>query len=101
MKDYVKDINDYVYDYSHDPYEFEYEEDEMTSETEYEVFSKKLDNRYLTVEFSYDEATPLQHVMDEVSDYIEDRDLEYAWIHSMHTELDRDGENFLIVTFLV
>lgn len=67
---------------------------------EYDIQVSRLSNTILEVEFDYEEDTPLQYVMDEVSSYIEESKLDFYRIHSMRTETDRDGDNLLIVTFV-
>lgn len=67
--------------------------------SEYDIQVSRLSNTILEVEFDYEEDTPLQYVMDEVSSYIEESKLDFYRIHSMRTETDRDGDNLLIVTF--
>lgn len=107
----VSDLYDdfYEYDDEYEQYGYEDEDEEdidyedgglsKTLKAKYDIFSSKLETKISTIEFSYGESTPLQYVLDELSDYVEDNKLDFASIFSMHTDIDDDGNNILTVAF--
>lgn len=98
--------------YEPEEYEFEeygyndYEEEDYiegdlseVAKVNYDIFSHKLTSKTITVEFNYREITPLQYVIDELSNYIEDNQLDFASVLSMHTETSENGNSLLIISF--
>lgn len=83
-----------------DGYEDDLEDDTVEEdENDHDVASHAVDTKYLTVEFNYHEGTPLQYVLDEISNYIEDNKLDFVTVHAMHTSHDESGDTILIATF--